>query len=245
MEILKDFLSQLPIILRIVVWLVGLIFWTWFVFWYPTSAGKNNMKDKPHIKNQRNIGPIGGDYVEGNKITNTYPVAESDKELKAIKEHLSYQKKQLELELATGKLKPPFSDDTKETYELLFGTNRFLNTPKILITDGIPLVTFKVKNNELLVSATVYDDKGQVLALIKDNECELTRDERLKTERRPNSLKLWDENNNLLLDCELLSNKEIKLNGIFRNNGGEIIAIATDKGLQISSLKTRVELGGK
>ena len=160
-----------------------------------------------------------------------------------INEHMQYMKEQFEIQQASGRLMPPYFGDSKEPYKLIFGTNTFINTPNVLIVDGIPLVTMKVKNNILLVSATIYDNKGQVLALMRDNEWIFERTARLKKEVRINSLKIWDENNNLLLDCKLLSNKRIKLNGIFRKDGAEIIA--TDEGLHVkSSGKTSVGLGG-
>ena len=62
MEILKDFLSQIQIIWRVIVYAIGLVFWTWFVFMYPV-----NRKDDSPAKNQSNIGTVEGDYVAGNK----------------------------------------------------------------------------------------------------------------------------------------------------------------------------------
>lgn len=80
------------------------------------------------------------------------------------------------------------------------------------------------------------------MALIRDNEWIFERSENLKKEVRINSIKIWGDKDRLLLDCEMLSDRRIKLNGIFRKDGAEIIA--TDEGTQISSGKGGVGLGG-
>ena len=161
-----------------------------------------------------------------------------------INQHMQYMKEEFEIQQATGRLIPPIFGGTEEPYELVFGTNTFINTPNVLVVDNIPLVTMKVRNNILLVSATIYDDKGQVLALIRDNEWIFERSVTLKKEVKINSIKIWDDRDRLLLDCQMLSNKKIKLNGIFRKGDAEIIA--TDEGLHIrSSGEGGVGLGGR
>jgi uncharacterized ion transporter superfamily protein YfcC len=63
MEILKDFLNQMPIIWRIIAYIIGWVFWTWFVFLYPTNISKDKIKDHAPVMNQTIIGAVEGDFV--------------------------------------------------------------------------------------------------------------------------------------------------------------------------------------
>ncbi|MDE2215194.1 MAG: hypothetical protein KGJ61_08790 [Candidatus Omnitrophica bacterium] len=155
----------------------------------------------------------------------------------------TYMKEQFEIQQQTGELISPSLRTEEGPYQVMFGSNIFINTPNILIVGGVPLVTMKVVNGELLVSAIIYDGDGGVIAMIKDNKWIYQRSKNFKKEVRLNLIKIWDGQNRLLLDCEMLSNTRIKLNGVFRKDGSEIIA--TDEGLRINSVgKWGVGLGG-
>ncbi|MFA5168782.1 MAG: hypothetical protein WC530_09665 [Candidatus Omnitrophota bacterium] len=159
-----------------------------------------------------------------------------------LKAQKKYMKEQFEIQQTAGRLISANLGPDEGPYQLIFGSNSFIGLPNILVVGGIPLVTMKVVNGALLVSTVIYDEEGRVLALIKDNEWIFERSENLKKEVRINSVKIWDNKNRLLLDCEMLSNRRIALNGIFRKDGAEIIA--TNEGMTIkSSGKSSVELG--
>ena len=153
-----------------------------------------------------------------------------------------YLKEQYEIQLASGRLIPPVAGRDEGPYKLIFGTNTFINTPSVLVIDGIPLITMKIINNTLLLSTTIYGEHGQVLAIIRDNDWIFEQIPKLRKEIKPNLIKLWDDKDRLILDCELLSNKVIKLNGIFRKGNAEIIA--SDKNLIVNSRGSFIGLGG-
>ena len=91
METFKDFLSQMPMVWRVIVYvgglICGLIFWTWFVFRYPTSGDKDKLRANPLLENQTNIGSVAGDYVGRDKNVqlmstgNNSPVTYIDKQI--------------------------------------------------------------------------------------------------------------------------------------------------------------------
>jgi len=89
MEILKDFLGQVPLIFRIIAYVIGLVFWTWFVFFYPTNMRKDGIKDSSYVKSETKIGTVEGDYVAGNKyVTETHkPEISSEAKQKLEKEN--------------------------------------------------------------------------------------------------------------------------------------------------------------
>jgi len=178
------------------------------------------------------------ELVKGNNELNQ----RMDRLAQLVEEQNRYLKEQYEIQLATGRLIPTTLGRDEEPYQLLFGTNIFINTPDVLVVNGIPLITMKVINNTLMLSTTIYDEQGQVLAIIRDNEWIFERTAKLRKEIKLNSVKAWDDKNRLVLDCELLSNKIIKLKGIFRKGNSEIIA--TDEGLTVNSRGEAVGLGG-
>ncbi len=70
MDILKDFLVALPIWARIIAYIIGIIIWTWFIFFYPGLKQKS-IPTMPQQNMPAAIGTkieeIAGDYVAGNK----------------------------------------------------------------------------------------------------------------------------------------------------------------------------------
>lgn len=160
-----------------------------------------------------------------------------------LKQQEQYLKQQYDLQEAKGELMSPEPGRTAEPYRINFGTNIFINTPNILVADGIPLITMAVKNNRLLVSATIYDKDGKILCLIRDNEWVLENKFGLRKESTIDSLKVWDDKNRIILDVEAVSDRLIKLNGVFYKKGAEVIA--TDEGLKINSVGTSIGLGGR
>ena len=229
------------------------------IFTYPTRMPKQALQRKEAAeiedkesptKNQTNIGKVEGDYVAGNKYVSELKDKGTTQQIETLNRKIDilleqqekYLKQQYNLQAATGKLLSPETGRKGEPYRINFGTNIFTNTPDILVVDGIPLVTMAVKDNRLLVSATIYSKEGKILCLIKDNEWVSENKTGLRKESTINSLKVWDDKNRLILDVAILSDRLIKLNGIFYKKGAEIIA--TDEGLRINSKGTSVGLGG-
>lgn len=78
-----------------------------------------------------------------------------------LKVQKKYMKEQFETQQETGRLIPVVLGPDEGPYRLIFGSNIFINTPNVLIVDGVPLVTMKVVNGALLVSAIIYDEGGK------------------------------------------------------------------------------------
>jgi hypothetical protein len=80
----------------------------------------------------------------------------------------------------------------------------------------IPLVTMAINNkNELIVNALIYNEKNKLIGLINNNQWAIE---------------------------EIISDRLIKLNGVFRKSNAEIIA--TDEGMKINPHGSGIGLGG-
>lgn len=65
MEIIKEFLLNLPLLGRIIAFIIGLVIWGWFLFFYPTSKDRIPAKGTTGDKSP---GVVYGDYVVGDKV---------------------------------------------------------------------------------------------------------------------------------------------------------------------------------
>jgi hypothetical protein len=107
----------------------------------------------------------------------------------------------------------------------------------------IPLVTMAINNkNELIVNALIYNEKNKLIGLINNNQWAIEPMVGLRKESGINWLKVWDSTNQLILDIEIISDRLIKLNGVFRKSNAEIIA--TDEGMKINPHGSGIGLGG-
>ena len=220
----KELIMSIPLWPRILIF-IGIVVGLWFVFFYPVESKADKTKSTPNAQTLNNI---KGDYVQGNKVMNV----NTNDNANVIKEFRKFMGEWDRKENSRGKLISPVSDINQKSYTVIFGNNRFEGVRSVLMVADVPLVTMRVEDNKFYINAAIYDQKEQVMALIRDNNWYLETDKKLRKEIGINSLKVWDENNNLLLDCKLLSDHVIKLNGIFRYNGTEIKA--TDSGIEIS-----------
>lgn len=171
---------------------------------------------------------------------------QSNKENKQTTLKLEQIQKQLMIEqykISSGNLFSPPVSRKNEQFRVIFGSNTFIGTPNIIVIDDIPLITMGInKNGELIVNALIYDNEDKLIGLINNNQWVIEPKHGLRKASGINWLKVWDKSESLILDIEVVSTKLIKLNGIFRKSGAEIIA--TDNGMTINAKGSGVGIGG-
>jgi len=179
-------------------------------------------------------------------IINLYMQISSDRQNEKTRSNIETIQKQLMAEqykYSSGKLFSPPISKGSEQFRVIFGSNTFIGTPKLLVVDDIPLVTMAINNkNELIVNALIYNEKNKLIGLINNNQWAIEPMVGLRKESGINWLKVWDSTNQLILDIEIISDRLIKLNGVFRKSNAEIIA--TDEGMRINPHGSGIGLGG-
>lgn len=84
MDILKDFLINLPFAARIIAYIIGIIVWTWFMFIYPDIKNRpsENQSTTPSINTK--IDKVEGDYVARDKNIYYQEIKKPDSIIKTL-----------------------------------------------------------------------------------------------------------------------------------------------------------------
>ena len=85
------------------------------------------------------------------------------------------------------------------------GTNRFVNTPNILVVDQRRLVSLRKMNDLLFLDADFFNERNQILVSIKENEWHTNIESAWDIQYRPIHLKIYSAARNILLELKVVS----------------------------------------
>jgi len=122
-----------------------------------------------------------------------------------------------------------YYDDTK----IIFGSNTFIGTPKILFVNDKPIFTATVKDGKLLISIIIFDRDGKVVAKIEENKWIINKNNYFTLDTSKSEIKVTNQYGEVALHCIAFPDGSVKVNGTFYIDGTKIVA--TDRGLTITS----------
>ncbi len=119
-------------------------------------------------------------------------------------------------------------------YKIIFGSNTFIGCPNILVVDNEPLVTCEIgKDGQILVNATVYDEKGKKVAKLVRNSFVFNDKNDYDKTTSPQSLRLIRKSDGkVMVEAKVTGKDTITLNGTFYCR--EQCIVATDEGMTIN-----------
>lgn len=106
----------------------------------------------------------------------------------------------------------------------IWGSNKFMGCPNILVVDNRPTIKAEALGNRLYLSAEFYDRTGKIVMVIVRNKIVLNENNIFKTAVwQRDKLKIINEQNEPI---EIIAHKtgEIELNGVFYCNGNRFEA---------------------
>lgn len=114
----------------------------------------------------------------------------------------------------------------------IFGTNRFMGCPNVLVVNAKPIIKIDTLGDKLYLSADFYDRDGQLVMRIIRNKIKLNKDNVFEVQEwKKEKIRIINQYNEPI---EIIAHKtgEIELNGVFycEKNRFE----ATSQGLKIN-----------
>lgn len=110
--------------------------------------------------------------------------------------------------------------------KFILGASESIDVPEILVIDGEPIITTKIKNGKLYVNASIYDKEGEIVAKIEENKWKINKSNYFELEESDRELKVVNSYNKISLRVIVLDDCSVKVTGEFY--AGSYKMIATD-----------------
>jgi hypothetical protein len=140
------------------------------------------------------------------------------------------------IEATTGVLNAPTSGEVKY---LSVGTTRFViaSPDNVFLRDGeSPVLSLRLVENRLLVSTTIRNAKGDIIAELRDNEWQLNKDSIFDRNYTDNALEVRDRQGKITLQAVHFGDT-IHLAGIFRCKNGWTTVLGPVEGGAVMDIK--------
>jgi hypothetical protein len=92
---------------------------------------------------------------------------------------------------------------------------KLINNSQFIVIDGHPLVTLKIQNGELLISTKIFDIYQNLLVEIDNNRWWVNPHYKAKLNYDNKGVEVIDDRDNIMFSLDILSNSEIKIEGIY------------------------------
>jgi len=185
-----------------------------------SPLSKSRKKEKNVYRGKKGFGQRGWEYLKrfwGILIT-VLSIIASLLGIIAYKDYI----RDKQLSSQTGALSSPKTPGLFRIFTV--GTARFfLRSPSpvgVFLSDGnVPILSLKQKDNQLFVTTTIRDEKGEILAELKENEWQINKRNVFDRNMTMNALEIRDQRGNVALQIVHFGDT-VHIAGIFRCRNG-------------------------